>query len=660
MNARKPTQGAQKVRAGTPIGRTIIALAVVLVIFLALALFVVINPGDGGPARLSDDSAVKEDIAAARAAFPNVSGTAAEHVKRGHELAAEGTGAAAVKAYDEYRMALALDPDSAEALLGIAALYNLLEREGVDFKVERALTYCDAVSDVDPNDPRPYRVKARVSMNLQGYEAGADAWTRVLVLYPDDQEALMELGRCRMELGQHADAATQLEKAASLASDPTQALLLLAENHRRGRDYGDAFAALDRVPAAGRNGADAAVALAGIFSEVGAEADAREQIRLALRYDGNHSEALLQDAIYRYQQEDDTAGAGENLLRILSQPEIDYQPELRDRAALHLGVVYRLEGNLREAHKRLDPLTARDPENLPARFHQAKLALAEGLAADEVASLSAFLDRTRCEQPQMWFLLGQMYTEIDSLEGVVESFETAIELDPGHVPSYFALIHILGQYENTAEIRRLTGVLYRQLEEEPVLESRERLYHDEFDLTVLEGSILEAAEVLELENPGSWQHLALTALYYYHTGNDVIAEPLFDTIATKRHGEPVPRLYQGLIAIRAGRIADASAHFADAADRSRNGAVYLYLSGRLLEEEGRSEPAREVYARLVNYHPDHAFAHHGEARLRHRLGDRAGAAAEYRAAEAADPSFLPAWRDHLLLEMERPLAPGVL
>lgn len=660
MNARKPTQGAQKIRAGTPIGRTIIALAVVLVIFLALAVYVVFNPGEGGPARLSDDPSVNADIEAAKAAFPNVSGTAAEHVEQGQQYATEGSSSAAVKAYDEFRMALALDADNTEALLGIASLYALLEREGIDFKVERALTYCDAVADIDPNDPRPYRVKARVSMNLQGYSAGADAWTRVLVLYPDDQEALTELGRCRMELGRHADAATQLEKAVSLSPDPTPALLLLAENHRRGRNYGAAYKALNRVHAEGRLGADAAVALARIFEEVGDEVSAREQIRIALHNDGNHSKALLRDAIYRYQEEDDTAGAGENLLRILDQPEIDYQPELRDEAALHLGVVYRLEGNLRQAHKRLDPLVAKDRHNLPARFHQAKLSMAEGESVAQVIPLATYLDETRCEQPEMWFLLGQLNIEIDSLEGVVESFEEAIHLDPGHVPSYFALIHILTQYENTPQIRRLVAQLYRQLEKEPLLESVDRRYYDEFDLTVLEDSILAAAEMLELENPGGWQHLALTILYYFYTGNYTVADPILDSLANKLSGEPVHRLYQGLMAVQDGRLSNANEHLTDAADRARTEALYLYLLGRMQEEEGRSDPARETYLKLLDYHPNHVYAHHGEARLRHRLGDRDGAAREYQAAHGSDATFLPAWRDHLLLEMERPLAPGVL
>ncbi len=657
----RPNRASGKIRSGASAGRTILALVVVLVIFLALAIYIVVNPGAGGHAsRLMDDAAVREDVEAARREFPNVGGTAAEHVREGERLAAEGTSAAALRAYDEFRKALALEPETPEALLGIAAIYRYLDREGVDFRVERALTYCDAVAEVYPNDPRPFRVKAKISMDLKGYEAGVEAWTRVLVLYPDDQEAMTELGRCLMELGRHAEAATQLEKAVAVATDQTEPLLLLAENNRRGREYGAAHAALARIPDQGRSGARAAVAMARIAEEVGHDAMAREQVRQALRLDGNLSEALLLDAIYRYQDDGDLEGARENLLRILNQPDIDWEPELRDRAALHLGAVYRLDGDLGRAHDYLDPLVARRPRDLPARYHAAKVSLAENRGAEQAGELNLLLTEERCTVPEMWFLLGQLRIQEENLEGTIGAFERAIELDSSFHPAYYSLIHILGEYGNYDDIRHLVRALYHDLERRDLLRPPRREYHDAFDLSALEGSLLQISDRLETLNPTTQEHLELSALVYYDQGRFDIARPMFESLSNRTEGDSIHQLYLGMMDLDEGNIAGAAEHFEDAREESRTEALYLYLAARMQEEQGRTTAAQQAYDRLMNYHRDHVLLYHGRARLAHRMGDEAGAAAAYRDAHRADPEFLPAWRDHLLLEMGQPLIPGVL
>jgi len=660
LTSRNTTHGAGKIRSAAGIGRTVVILAVVLVIFLVLALFIVLNPGEGGSAKLTDVRAVQETVEQAQKDYPQISGTAAEHLQEGQRLAAEGTGASAVLAYEEFRKVLALQPESPEALLGIATIYRYLERERIDFRVERALAFCDAVAEVYPNDPRPYRVKARISMDLKGYDGGVEAWTHVLVLYPDDEEAMVQLGRCLMELGRHTEAATQLEKAASVALEPSSALLILAENHRRGRAYGEAYAALDRASKDGRDAADAAVAAAAIFEEVGHRPMAREQIRIALRRDGNHSRALLHDAIYRYQDDGELDEAAENLLRILNQPDIEYEVELRDQAALHLGIVYRLKGDLQQADKYLAPLVARDSKNLPARFHMAKIALANGKGEEFVGPFALLLEDLRCSEPEPWLLLAQLNLQADNLEGTVGAYEKAIELRPDYYPAYFALIHILGEYKNVGEMRHLVKVLYHENESLPIEAVTSLVYFDPIDITVLEESLLGAAEKLEIENPGGYEHLELTALYYYYLGNREVAGPLFESLATKSRGDSLHWLYLGTMALRSARYDEASEHFTAALDESRTDALYLYLAGRMLEEEGRSEKAEETYFRLSNYHPSHIYALHGDARVKHRLGDMAGAAKAYEAAHKADPDFLPAWRDHLLLSMGEPLLAGTL
>jgi tetratricopeptide (TPR) repeat protein len=470
----------------------------------------------------------------------------------------------------------------------------------------------------------------------------------------------METGRCLMELERFDEAVGYLAKRVAIGEDPTDALLLLAETQRRAHDMGSALETLKRVPAEGRRGARAAVAMADIFAEVGATTAAREKVRVALRLDGNDAEALLRDAIYRYQDEGDLDAAAENLLRLLAQPSIDQQPELRDRAARHLGTIYRLDGSLGKAHRYLDPLVARDPEDIPSHFQLAKVRLAEADVADVIGPFTAALEQGDCGEARAWFLLGQMHMHGQNLEAAVESFHHAIELEPGYAPATFSLIHFLAQFDNPDEVRRLIRDLYTQAEEEPIAPRPNRDFHVLFELAPLEHSVRATSDQLEQTDAGSVEHTMLEALFYDHLGDHARAAPLFLALAEGRSGEPVHWLHLGRMAWDDGRIDEAAGHFATAVEQAPTKPLYLYLSARMLEEEARNDRARELYERLLEYRPGDVMGTHGLARLDHRLGDLDGAQEHYNACHFADDGFLPAWRDHLLLDMGQPLTPGVL
>jgi len=647
-------------RAGTSTGRTVIALVVALAIFLVIAVFVVLNPGDQEREGLAGHPIVAEDLQRARADYPQVGGTAAEHVRRGDELAIEGTHLSLRAAYEEYRKALSLDDASADAFMGIAYISPGLERAGADFSVERALSYCDAVEEVHPDDPRPHRIRAHVSMSLRGYAAGVEEWRKVLSLYPRDAEALLETGRCLLELKRYDEAVGYLQKRTAVGEDPTEALLLLAETQRRARDLGGALETLQRIPTEGHRGAGAAVAMADIFADVGASEVAREKVRLALRMDGNDAEALLRDAIYRYQDEGDLDAAAENLLRLLAQPSIDQHPELRDRAARHLGTIYRLDGALGKAHRYLDPLVARDPTDIPAHFQLAKVRLAEADVADAIGPLAAALEETECTQARAWFLLGQMHMYGENFEAAVESIHHALELEPGFAPATFSLIHFLAQFNNPDDVRLLIRALYAHAEDEPITTSQDRDYFVQFELAPLESSILDTCEQLEQADAGSVEHTMLEAMFYDHLGDRARAAPLFRALADGRDGEPVHWLHLGRMAWEDGRLDEAAELFGEAQRQAPTRPLYLYLAARMLEEEARNEQAAALYERLFDYRPDHLLGHHGSARLDHRIGDLDGAREHYDACHAADAEFLPAWRDHLLLDLGQPLTPGAL
>jgi len=83
-------------------------------------------------------------------------------------------------ALESYRKALAIDPNSVEALAGVGAV---LRRQG---KMQEALGYYERVSELDPRSAQVALELGWTQANLRNYSAASQSYERAIVLAPDE------------------------------------------------------------------------------------------------------------------------------------------------------------------------------------------------------------------------------------------------------------------------------------------------------------------------------------------------------------------------------------------------------------------------------------------------------------------------------------------
>lgn len=98
--------------------------------------------------------------------------------------------------------------------LGVASYYNM------DFPT--ALKYAEAAAARSSDDMEAQALYAAVQVNLSQWQGAEATYERILTVRPEDQSALLGMGRCEVELKQYQQAVGALERVVQM--DPTEIL----------------------------------------------------------------------------------------------------------------------------------------------------------------------------------------------------------------------------------------------------------------------------------------------------------------------------------------------------------------------------------------------------------------------------------------------------
>ena len=133
----------------------------------------------------------------------------------------------ALKALGLFERALALDPNDAEALAGLASTYRLLTSTTirrplpVDEAMQLAIDAARRALAIDPRQGEAYAVLGRLKMTYDWDWAGAEAdLVRAVTLAPDSVEAHLAHGLLLSVVGRHREAVAALTRASEI--DPTR------------------------------------------------------------------------------------------------------------------------------------------------------------------------------------------------------------------------------------------------------------------------------------------------------------------------------------------------------------------------------------------------------------------------------------------------------
>jgi Flp pilus assembly protein TadD len=199
-----------------------------------------------------------------------------DRMQLGH--AARKAGRAA-EALDHYRLAVELEPGSAElqSVYGLMLLQlgqaveaeaplrkavaiapahpavrmNLAQWLAQQGKVEEATEVVQGVAADEPNRHWAWERLGELKARLRRYSEAAEHFGRAVQLQPQDPSLLFKLAQATFDSGRHADASRILGAAAALAPGNTAIFRLQADLHEAGADW----AALEREAVAWRNAA---------------------------------------------------------------------------------------------------------------------------------------------------------------------------------------------------------------------------------------------------------------------------------------------------------------------------------------------------------------------------------------------------------------------
>ena len=128
------------------------------------------------------------------------------------------------EALAEAKEAVRLDPDSVDAHLVTAQLYQLRgEGDGAEEALANAAREYEEVVRLQPTDGRTILNLAALYSQLQKHKEAARTWEKYLELDPGNFDALIQLGGRYLSMGESEKAAATLEKALRLQPSSARA-----------------------------------------------------------------------------------------------------------------------------------------------------------------------------------------------------------------------------------------------------------------------------------------------------------------------------------------------------------------------------------------------------------------------------------------------------
>lgn len=564
-------------------------------------------------------------IDAVRAEYPEVAGTAAQHVEAARAAAAPDTVQAWSLAAAEFKQALALERTNVDALAGLAEMSALLATYDQQTNLlDESLRFAVRATEWDGGSVHAARARAAAliaSGPQNAAEARALLETKVLPAAPDDPVALTMLGRAWAP----ADAAkaesflTQAVGKSGTLQRPRVELGILYEGSHRYQRALDTFKPIvdKSFLAAYRTGK--------IDEKVGAYREAGVAYKLAAQIAepaGGRpwADAVISYAVIQYQALGNVKEASRALApleaRFLAPDAAEkLRKDQMNRLRLHLAILARMTGQYErslELSRRV--LAERDIEHSAAASFNIGLTglrkgdLAEADRALDEADVPGLDDRVQSEIYLWHGLVKHRRGEIPAAES---AFEDAKKEDGQNWRAIVAHALLLG-------------------------ESGER-------------NIEAMAKMQDLAtvDPGFYEQYQRVTLFYPDSSNELIAnaQRVFARIHATTHGTDArSSTAQGILAYLSGNRAKAALHVKDALEEANPDPAAFVFAGLLAEARGGRGDLDQAVERLTTAKSaaPSAFLSTAIGRVEVQRGDYAKAMSDLQDALNRNPNYAPA------------------
>lgn len=560
-----------------------------------------------------------------RAQYPNVQGTAAEHLAAGVAAETPDTVEAWTAARAEYAQALSLERKNVEALARIAEMNAMLSLYDEQTNLrDEALRFGDRAMEWDAASAIAARARA-AALLATGPQNAAEARDllegKVLPKMPDDPISLALLGRSYAPT--NATKAEEilknaLEKGGELLRPRVELGLLYGETHRYQRALETFKPIVDRSFLA-------AFHTGRIDERMGAYKEAAAAYKLAAKIaepSGGRpwADAVISHAVVEYQALGDAKEAA-RILAPLEQrflggaPAEKLRADQASRLKLHLAVIARLNRDYARSIEMSKAVVAdKDLTYAPAaNFNLGLTALRKGDFAEadrafDEADVPGLKDRA---QSEIYYWHGVTKQRRGESQGAESAFEDARKEDTNNWRAVLGHAVLLG-------------------------ESGER------DVEAL-------ARMQDLANvdPTFYEQYQRVTLYFPDPATDLLADAarVFSRIHTKTHGtDPRSSTALGFISLLSGNRTRAAGYAVAALNEANPDAAAFILSGLIFEGKGGKpnlDAAIEKYTVAKSDVPS-AFLSTAIGRAEAGRGDCAKAMSHLQDALNRSPDYAPA------------------
>ncbi len=581
--------------------------------------------------------------------FPDVEGTAQEHLVEGRAQMHLDTAAGYRKADDELRQSLLLDIGNVDAIAAWAENFaslptvradlegSTLAREAIDYGLKRA-----------PDNAELLRAQGALKLALGDVDEAQRILKKAQTLSPGDVDTMVLLAKTNLDRSPSEALAIIQRDVRTKVPDLKVAYTVEGGAQRRLGAFKEARELLQARLVSDPANVGALKELAKLELDLGRAEAAQQALSKLIEAEDKDVEAHLLRAKITYQiQGDGLKAADAQLAEVLAKHE-GAAGDLLLAVLAHATFVKTQLGAVDDAIALGERARATDP-TYPAALYALGRAYAKKGDIDNAKktleqAVRASEQRDQFYEPLVRAELAGVQARAGDDQNAIRNYEKVNEYDPRNFRSHYGLAALF--IKNNRAAQAMT-IMRRSFDNDPNWE-RDRKVPTDYpapvsDLLPFAAAFRDFAVDAKKDESLAAQRSSAEGMIRYQAGERDKAAALFGAALRLDRNNDVALLYMGLIDLENGRPADARKRLLSAIGTSKGGhaVTRLYLARSELAV-GNVEEARAQLQQLVEDEPTMAQARFSLAMVLRAQKLEAQARNELKTVVKQDPDFLPA------------------
>jgi predicted Zn finger-like uncharacterized protein len=572
--------------------------------------------------------------------FPEVDGTAEDHVVKGKKFMRDDTAVGYRRADEEFRKALVLDVDDLDAVAGYVENFSnlpnvrssakdlALARDGVEWAIK-----------VDPNNARLWRAQGALRLAIREVDSAQRALAQAERIDPEDIETKLLMAKSHLE--RNVQEALNLAEAVRKKDPELKAsLLVLGAANRRLGNFGLARDLLDSRLKVDQGNVSALKEMAKLELDLGKSKEAIGWLDRVIEVEESDVEAWLLRAKILYQSMDDRKRAARELETVLDKYQKEAGP-LMLPVYTHLAYLKSELGDHEEAIK-----LASRARSLEPRFGAAyyMLARAHNALDDPVKSKENFrraveINKGNYLESVNRVQLADLQTNEGDRDNAVRNYNQVITYDPRYLRAYLGLA---ASHMGAGQSAKAATIMRKALDIDP-RHSRERPFLSDYPSPA--GDLLNYADVYsKAEVPDTDRSLKYSSegIMRYVAGQRSAARSLFGRALGIDRNNHAALLYMAVMDLEGGNPRQASKRLILAERTAGKHSITQYYLATAEKQMGKLESAKKRLEDILDNEPGISQAMNALGEVNLKMKRKREAEALFRKVLASDPDYQPA------------------